>query len=366
MSKIRVLVVDDAVVMRRIVSRLIASDPMLEVVGTAANGNIALARIAQLQPDLVTLDLEMPQMDGLATLRALRKTNQLLPVIMLSRFTERGAAATQEAMKLGANDYVAMPDRPGSTSGAMQRVAEQLIPKIKQLMAGGKNFCALATAQDGASSLTTERLLTRSKQVDVVAIGVSTGGPDALSALLPLLPRQFPVPIVIVQHMPPNFTRRLADQLRSKSAIGVGEAVASELLRPGHAWIAPGDYHMVVVRDKQGVRLEMSQGAPENFCRPSVDVLFRSVADVYGPSALAVVLTGLGKDGLRGCEKIRAAGGQVLVQDQASSVVWGMPGAVAKAGLADQLVPLEQLGTEIIRRVEVGRTSIAPDPVPVH
>jgi len=340
---------------------------MLEVVGTAANGNIALARIAQLRPDVVTLDVEMPQLDGLATLRALRQIHPHLPVIMLSRFTERGAAATHEAMKLGASDYVAMPEHSGATSTAMERVAEQLIPKIKGLMHGGATPGGTpAPTQAGPAELAFDNLVVRPRQVDIVAIGVSTGGPDALSALLPLLPRGFPVPIVIVQHIPASFTRRLADGLRLKSAISVREGAANELLQPGHAWIAPGDYHMVVARGKQGARLELTQAAPENFCRPSVDVLFRSVADAYGAGALAVVLTGLGKDGLRGCEHIHAAGGQVLVQDEATSVVWGMPGAVAKAGLADQLVPLEQLAAEIIRRVECGGAGVVPAGAVVH
>ena len=254
-----------------------------------------------------------------------------------------------------------MPDGTGNIIDAMPRIREQLIPKIKLLTrpahaVDGKST-SVAPQEKGAESSFELRLPTsnRSRRIEIVAIGVSTGGPDALTTILPALPHDFPVPIVIVQHMPPEFTRRLADQLRSKAAINVSEGATNDLIFPGHAWLAPGGHHMVVVRDKQGARLQMTMSAPENYCRPSVDVLFRSVAEAYGASTLAVVLTGLGQDGLRGCEQIRATGGQVLVQDEASSVVWGMPGAVAKAGLADQIVPLKQLSEEITRRVKNSR-----------
>ena len=362
MNKTRVLVVDDAVVVRRVVSHVLSTDPAIEVAGTAINGKLALAKLPQLQPDLVTLDLEMPEMDGLETLRALRRDHPRLPVIMLSRFTERGATTTQKAMTLGANDYVTLPYGTENINDAIQRIREQLIPKIKLLtraarLADGK--VSAATAPTGPAAPLVEH---RSpfphavRRVDIVAIGVSTGGPDALATILPALPADFPVPIVIVQHMPPEFTSRLAAQLRSKSTINVSEGMTNDLIYPGHAWLAPGGYHMLVVRGTQGVRLQMSDSAAENYCRPSVDVLLRSVAETYGAGTLAVILTGLGRDGLRGCEHIRAAGGHVIVQDEASSVVWGMPGAVAQAGLADQIVPLKGLSDEITRRVRFGRT----------
>lgn len=362
MNKTRVLVVDDAVVVRRVVSHVLAADPTIEVAGTAANGKLALAKLAQLKPDLVTLDLEMPELDGLETLKALRREHPRLPVIMLSRFTERGAAATSQAMLLGANDYVTMPDEPANINDAMRRIQEQLIPKIKLLTrrwGTAPEEAQSSALRQAADEPGRKRLALRSceaPRIEVVAIGVSTGGPVALATILPELPRDFPVPILIVQHMPPEFTRRLADQLRSKSAIDVSEAAANDLIFPGHAWLAPGGYHMLVVRDGHGARLRVTTSAPENYCRPSADVLFRSVAEAYGAASLAVVLTGLGQDGLRGCEQIRAAGGQVLAQDESSSVVWGMPGAVARAGLADQVVPLDQLGAEIIRRVAQSRT----------
>lgn len=361
MKKTRVLVVDDAIVVRRVVSHVLSVDPALEVAGTAINGSIGLAKLAQLKPDLVTLDLEMPQMDGLETLKALRRDYPRLPVIMLSRFTDRGSRATSEAMALGANDYVTLPAGVENIHDSMQRIREQLIPKIKMLTrtaaeVGGKSDPATPRPRRTEPSIEGRSPRShRSGRIEIVAVGVSTGGPDALATVLPTLPRDFPVPIVIVQHMPPEFTRRLAEQLRSKSVIDVSEGATNDLIFPGHAWVAPGGHHMLVVRDRQGVRLKMTNAAPENYCRPSVDVLFRSVAESHGAGALAVVLTGLGQDGLRGCRQIRAAGGQVLVQDEASSVVWGMPGAVAKAGMADQIVPLAQIGEEITRRVMQNR-----------
>ena len=189
------------------------------------------------------------------------------------------------------------------------------------------------------------------RRVDVVAIGVSTGGPAALMEMIPKFPADFPVPILIVQHMPPIFTNLLAERLALRASIAVAEGALSHLLTPGHAWIAPGGLHMAVECDGEAVRLTTHRDPPENSCRPAVDVLFRSVARVYGPRALAVVMTGMGQDGLRGCEQIQAAGGQVLVQDESSSVVWGMPGIVARSGLADRVLALSELGAEIIERV---------------
>jgi two-component system chemotaxis response regulator CheB len=191
--------------------------------------------------------------------------------------------------------------------------------------------------------------------VDIVAIGTSTGGPNALAEVIPHLPADLPVPVVIVQHMPPTFTRFLAERLTAASSLLVQEGVSGTLVEPGRAWIAPGDFHMNLWRDHSALRLGVFQAAPENSCRPSVDVLFRSVAEVFGPNALAVVMTGMGQDGLRGCELIRAANGQIIVQDEASSVVWGMPGFVAKAGLADSILPVKEIAGEIVRRVQRGR-----------
>jgi two-component system, chemotaxis family, protein-glutamate methylesterase/glutaminase len=366
MGKIRVLIVDDAVVVRRLVSDVLSSDPALEVAGTAANGRIALAKIPQVNPDVVTLDVEMPEMDGLATLAAIRKQYPVLPVIMFSTTTQRGAATTIDALTLGANDYVTKPANVGSVAAAMQCLRDQLIPKVKL-------WCSRATRSDtmplrpGGSFVYTPaptRTPAQPSVVDIVAIGVSTGGPNALSTLMPQLPGDFPVPIVIVQHMPPIFTRLLAERLASKSALNVSEGAPGEEVFPGHVYVAPGNYHMIVKRDGATIRIQTNQDTPENSCRPAVDVLFRSVADVYGSRVLGVVLTGMGQDGLRGSECIRSAGGQVVVQDEQTSVVWGMPGFVSRAGLADRELPLDQVAPEIVRRVQKGRAVSTRRPVP--
>jgi two-component system, chemotaxis family, protein-glutamate methylesterase/glutaminase len=199
------------------------------------------------------------------------------------------------------------------------------------------------------------RVASERSRVDVVAIGVSTGGPNALAMLLQQFPADLPVPVVVVQHMPPLFTRLLAERLDAKLHLHVHEAAGGEQLDPGHAWLAPGDHHMVVARNGHHAVLELNQEPPVNSCRPSIDVLFHSVATVFGAHALAVVLTGMGSDGLRGCEAIHHAGGRILVQDEASSVVWGMPKCVANAGIADDVLSLDDLGPKIIHRLHEGR-----------
>ena len=392
-TKIRLMLVDDSALIRRLLADVLSGDPMLEIVGQAPNGRVALERLAALKPDLVILDVEMPEMDGLETLAEIRKRQPRLPVIMFSSVTERGAIITLEALALGASDYVTKPSNTGNMATALQRVREDLIPRIK-------TFCRHLVGPTPAAQPTVERapfgqapfgqapfgrvpggsapihqapverapafkpeskpsplpVPPRPRQrVDVVAIGVSTGGPPALAALLPKLPAAFPVPILIVQHMPPIFTRLLAERLATQSILAVAEAAAGEILGPGQVRVAPGGSHMILERQGNQVRLQLHQGEPENSCRPAVDVLFRSVAEVYRGNALAVVLTGMGNDGLRGCEAIRKAGGQILVQDEASSVVWSMPGSVAKAGLADGQIALSQLAGEIMSRVRMGR-----------
>jgi two-component system chemotaxis response regulator CheB len=355
MDKIRVFLVDDASVVRRLVTNALNRDPALEVVETAADGQMALARLAGCRPDVVLLDLEMPVMDGLETLVALRKTYPRLPVIMFSRHTQRGVEATVRALTLGADDYV---PKPGDGLDVGSCIEELLIPKIKLLARRGsdKETRRQGDKETKGASVSLSPCLPVSlsppRRIEVVVLGTSTGGPNALALLFPVFPADWTVPILLVQHMPPGFTTRLAERLTEKSRLRVREAVAGEPVSAAQAWVAPGDYHLVVRREGYAVRLALNQDPQVNACRPSVDVLFRSAADVYGPGVLAVVLTGMGQDGLRGCESIRAAGGQIIVQDEASSVVWSMPGAVAQAGLAEQVLPLEQLGPEIVRRVQ--------------
>jgi two-component system, chemotaxis family, protein-glutamate methylesterase/glutaminase len=349
---IKVLVVDDSVVVRRLVTRVLEEDPGIEVVGAAANGKIALAKIAQLEPDVVTLDIEMPELDGLATLAELRPRWPRLPVVMFSTLTERGAEATLEALALGASDYVTKPTGLHNPAEALATVKAELLPRIKALH--GSRRLSRAPQALPAPAVRPPARPARSR-VDVVAIGVSTGGPNALAALLPALPPDFPVPIVVVQHMPPVFTRMLANRLDSRCALQVVEAEGGEALAPGRVHIAAGGRHLTVARQGTSVVTVANDDPPENSCRPAVDVLFRSVAAVYDSGTLAVVLTGMGQDGLRGAEVIRVTGGQVLAQDEATSVVWGMPGFVARAGLADAVLPLDALAGEIGRRVAAGR-----------
>jgi two-component system, chemotaxis family, protein-glutamate methylesterase/glutaminase len=341
--KTRVLIVDDSVVIRRLLADVLAGDPTLEVAGVAANGHIALAKLPQVNPDVVIMDVEMPEMNGLETLKVLRRDHPNLPVIMFSALTERGAVHTLEALALGATDYITKPANMGSLGAATVRVREELIPRIHALHRPSLVPASPVTRESAPR-------IHAGGRVDVLAIGVSTGGPNALAALLPELPRDLPVPVLVVQHMPPLFTKFLADRLDAQCALTVREGVPGGTVEAGTVWIAPGDWHMTVERAGTSVVLHADQGPPENSCRPAVDVLFRSVASLYGPHTLAVVLTGMGHDGLRGAEEIRERGGHVLAQDEASSVVWGMPGFVANAGLADRVLPLDQMAQEIVRR----------------
>ena len=361
MPKIRVLVVDDAVVVRKLITETLRRDPELEVVGIAANGKIALQKITQVNPDLITLDVEMPELDGLATLREVRKLYPKLPVIMFSTLTQKGATATLEALSLGANDYVTKPANVGSVTEAMQRLEVELIPKIKV-------HCRhLLVTTDGCDPPPPSRrppftpsFPPRSGPIELVGLGTSTGGPNALAEVFLNLPANFPVPIVIVQHMPPLFTAMLAERLTAHSQVPCQEGAEGQVIERGHAYIAPGGRHMEVQRP--GIRpvLRLHDGPPENSCRPAVDVLFRSVAAVYGGAVLGVVMTGMGQDGLRGCEIIREKRGHIVVQDEATSVVWSMPGCVAKAGYADKTVPLNQIASEIARRVRESRVPMQP------
>ena len=360
MNKIRLLLVDDSSFIRQVLSRLLSADPDLEVVATAANGRLALSRLSDAQPDVVILDVEMPEMNGIETLAALRKSHPHLPVIMYSTLTRPGVRATIDALLLGANDYATKPEKRELVEHSIH---ESLIPKIKLHAAARRGDAAIGAghqpaplghAQVSRPVPPVDRLTPRPR-VEAIAIAASTGGPSALARLFCDLPENLPVPILIVQHMPPEFTNHLAYRLSSQGNCVVREAVANEFVSGSRGWIAPGDFHMTVKRIAGMVRAQLNQDPPVNACRPAADVLFESAAEVFGSGVLAVVLTGMGQDGREGCESIRRAGGGILVQDQASSVVWGMPGAVARSGLADQVLPIGGLAAEIVRRVRVGR-----------
>ena len=348
MRPVRILIVDDSAVVRRVLCELLASDPEIVVAGTAGNGSQALARILEVKSDLVTLDIEMPGMDGLEALVEIRKLYPKLPVIMFSTLTEHGATATLDALARGASDYVTKPSHSEPSERPQERVREELIRKIKSLCAERVPRPRPVPAPIVVSARPQAR-------IDVVAIGTSTGGPNALTALIPQLPADFPVPIVIVQHMPPLFTRLFAERLNTLTRLEVREGKEGQKLRRGQVWIAPGDHHMTVARKGTEIVLGINHDPQENSCRPAVDALFRSVAQAYGANVLAVVLTGMGTDGTRGAAVIREAGGEVIVQDEASSVVWGMPGSVVAASLADRIYPLGGIGREVVRRVSMRR-----------
>jgi two-component system chemotaxis response regulator CheB len=356
MPKIRVLVVDDAVVMRKLISEALSRDAELEVVGVAANGRIALQKVPQLNPDLITLDIEMPEMDGLETLRELRKAHPKLPVIMFSTLTTRAAAATLDALSLGAADYVTKPANVGSVTECIDRLQSDLVAKIKV-------HCRhLLRQAPPASAIVPQVSLAAPGRIasrvpggfpglpEVVCIATSTGGPNALAELFRGFPGGFHLPLLIVQHMPPLFTAMLAERLNKLGSVKFYEGAEGQTVQPGHAYLAPGGKHMEVRRTAARVVLHLQEEAPENSCRPAADVLFRSAVSAYGGKILGVVMTGMGQDGLRGCELIREQGGHVVVQDELSSVVWGMPGSVAQAGCADKIVPLDQIAGEITRR----------------
>lgn len=357
MPPISVLVVDDSVVVRRLVTLALEDTEGIEVVGVAANGQIALGKIDQLKPDVVTMDIEMPVMDGISTVRALRKAGHRMPVIMFSTLTERGAAATLDALAAGATDYVTKPSGHGSVGEAVTRVANDLVPRILAL-AGHRRVVQVpspraTTAKAAPRPAASIKLLPVPERgtVRAVMIGSSTGGPEALSHVLRGLAAPLPVPVVVVQHMPPVFTRQLAARLDRLGPSTVVEAAGGELLMPGTVYIAPGDQHLEVVRSGTTVRTRLQQGPPVNYCRPSVDVLFDSAAAVFGGDQLAVVLTGMGADGRGGVEKILAAGGRVMVQDEETSVVWGMPGAVATGPGAHAVLPLDDVAPAVVRAV---------------
>lgn len=351
MAKIRVMVVEDSVVMRRLIADIINRDPELEAVGVAQDGRVALGKMQKLNPDVVTLDVEMPVLDGLGTLRVLRKDYPDLPVIMFSTVTQRCAAATLEALAIGACDYVTKPSKVANLSQAIEQVERELIPKLKHFAKRSRSHAGDALAGPGAVAPRPTTRPGRPQPVRALIIGASTGGPAALTRLLAELPRDLHMPVLIVQHMPPTFTKLLAERLNVTSALPVVEGANDMPVEPGRVYIAPGDFHMIVARQGTELRLKTLQTPPENFCRPAVDVLFRSAADTFGGECLAVVLTGMGSDGLRGAELIRERGGCVLAQDRASSVVWGMPGAVVTAGQADGVAPLERMAMEITLRI---------------
>ena len=364
---IKVLVVDDSVVVRRLIVDALSGVPNITVVGTAANGLLAQAKIDQLVPDVVTMDIEMPQMDGITAVRELRKRHPRLPVIMFSTLSASGASATLEALAAGATDYVTKPSNVGSVAESIAAVRDQLVPKINALAAvrarpAAPRLAPPRPAFSGSAAAPVAparpaRRGGRPARVEILAIGSSTGGPDALTKVLAAIPGDLPVPIVITQHMPPVFTKMFAERLDRNVPLRVVEAIEAMEVVAGTVYIAPGDRHLVLHRRGTATVIQLSTAPPENSCRPAVDVMFRSVAQLYGAGAFAAVLTGMGQDGRNGAKVLRDAGGEVLAQDEASSVVWGMPGAVVTAGLADEVLPLDRIASCLVARVKAGRSA---------
>lgn len=347
---VRALVVDDSVVVRRTVANVLAGADDVEVIGTASDGTLGLRRIAELHPDVVTLDVEMPGLTGLETLAIIRKDFPHLPVIMYSTLTERGAEATLDALALGAVDYATKPSGAISREDAEQQVRNNLLPLV-QLW--GKRRASVRTVPRAAATIIAAAPPPAKKKtgpIQLVVIGVSTGGPAALAAMMPMLPADLRVPVVIVQHMPPIFTTMLAQRLDSLSKLTVSEAQEFEHPLPGHAYIAPGGQHLEVRKRATGFTFALTEDEPENSCRPAVDVLFRTAAKATDGHVLGVVMTGMGQDGLIGAHLIAQGGGEVLAQDEESSVVWGMPGYVVREGLAKPIA-LEDLARHIASRV---------------
>ena len=346
---IRVMVVDDSVVVRRALTQAIESEPGAKVVATAANGRLALARLETLEVDVILLDIEMPELDGIETLRAIRQKWPTKPVVMCSTMTERGGAVTLDALAAGATDYVTKPSGHASFSEAITQLGRELGRKIRAVVRRSSRQSITGLVPSSLAPVVTRAAVHAVEGPQVLAIGSSTGGPNALLEVWRTLPRAFPVPIVIVQHMPPIFTRLLAERMTALGGIPVREGVDGEPLLPGEARIAPGGRHMEIVGTADAPTVHLNDDEPENSCRPAADPLFRSVARVFGARSLGIVLTGMGQDALIGSRAIVEAGGSIVVQDEATSVVWGMPGYVARAGLAREVVPLSEIGSSILR-----------------
>lgn len=361
---IRVMVVDDSVFVRGIVSRWLSEDPAFELVGTYSNGKAALADLDRVQPDVVVLDLEMPEMDGLTALPLILKQRRNTTVIVASALSRRGAEISLKALTLGAADYLPKPDATkegGKGTFATDDFRRELMEKVrslglKVLRQSGRAPVAPPSAQPQAVAAIPSqprgpiRLRPYSaSDVSLLAVGSSTGGPQALTRLFAVLgPHIDRIPVVITQHMPPTFTALLAEHVTRAAGRQAAEGEDGEALRAGRIYIAPGGRHMLLERDGPRTLIRLSDGPAVNFCKPAVDPMFNTVAEIYRRNALALVLTGMGSDGARGAGSIADAGGSVIVQDEETSVVWGMPGATASAGNASEVLPLQAIGPKVI------------------
>ncbi len=343
---IRVLVVDDSALMRKLIPAILARDPSIEVVGTAMDGAFALKKIEELRPDVVTLDLEMPRMDGMETLRLIMKRAPL-PVILFSTHSKEGAYSTLKALALGAVDFIAKPT--DAAAGHLETIADLLIEKIKVAKrAAGRRLPPAAVAIDPPDQKKSARSVLPPSRI--IAIGTSTGGPNALQFVLSQIPADFPCSILVVQHMPEGFTEMFAKRLDECSALDVSEAKSGDLLIAGRVLICPGNRHMMVRRMPRGDMAVLSDGPPVNGHRPSVDVLFHSVAQEFALSAVGVIMTGMAEDGAEGLGAIKAAGGMTIAQSEDTCVVSGMPRAAIQKGHANKIIPLDSIGTFLVNQ----------------
>jgi two-component system chemotaxis response regulator CheB len=360
-KKIKVLVVDDSALIRKLLAELLAEDPEIEVVGTAADPYAARDKIKTLNPDVLTLDIEMPRMDGLTFLRNLIRLRPM-PVVMVSSLADQGAEVTLDALAIGAVDYVTKPKI--DVAHTLADFSQEIIAKIKTAAVARIQPCAeLHTVPSKLNADAILPLIAESKFFkttdSIIAIGASTGGTEAIRVVLEMLPPAAPG-VVITQHIPETFSRPFAERMNRCSALQVKQAEDGDLIIPGHAFIAPGDRHLLVVRDGARYRCRLSDGPPVNRHRPSVDVLFRSVAQCVGPNAVGVLLTGMGEDGAAGLAEMHAAGALTIAQDEKTSVVWGMPGAAVRSGAADRVLALNHIAEACMSRSDHSSEVKAP------
>ncbi len=347
---IRVMIVDDSAVIRGALGRIVDEQPDMLVVTTAPNGKVALDALKHSKIDVVLLDIEMPEMDGLTALPRILAEYPATRVIMASSLTQRGAEVTMQALSIGAADFIAKPAAKAG-SATLVAISTEIASKVRAVgrAARGRTETRPA-ASKSAAPVRTELLASRGPVAvpRLVAIASSTGGPNALSTVLSALPKTFPLPILITQHMPAVFTTLLAQRLERDTGRTCIEANDGDDIRANVTYIAPGGFHMVVQTNEGVPYIRLSETEPENYCRPSADPMFRSIAAIYGASAIGVVLTGMGVDGMRGCQQVKERGGRLVVQDEATSVVWGMPGAVVQAGLDPVVAPVTEIGKTIL------------------
>jgi two-component system chemotaxis response regulator CheB len=365
-DKVRILVVDDTIFYRKILSDILKEIPQVEVVGSANTGKVALSKIDSLNPDMITLDVEMPGMNGLEVLEELNKKNSDIGVLMVSTLTGKGSQITIKALELGAFDFIEKPSSEGSSMKEnMERVKENLVPiiqaflkrrELKSRFRTKKEYLPQGTRPEykpQTKSVSQKPLSLKSKS-EIVTIGISTGGPNALAKMIPMLPEDIGVPILIVQHMPPVFTASLAKSLDSKSKLSVVEAVNGQAIEPNKVYIAPGGKQMKIAASNDGLRrlIKITDDPPENSCKPSADYLFRSVADYYVGRATGVIMTGMGSDGFKGLMELHKKNATIIAQDEETCTVFGMPKAPIDNGIAHIVCPLEKIADEIVKTVK--------------